>query len=126
MALYDKGIDVIYQAAGPTGEGVLQAATAAGRLAVGVDIDQCPSAPGAILASMLKRADVAVYAMIKGEVDGSNPVVPGAVSVGIASGGVEIKVCDDMLPRIPAEVMTRMEEIRAGVASGEIAVALNK
>ena len=31
-----------------------------------------------------------------------------------------------MLPRIPAEVMTRMEEIRAGVASGEIAVALNK
>ena len=66
MALYDQGIGVVYQAAGPTGEGVLQAAAAAGRLAVGVDIDQCPSAPGAILASMLKRADIAVYNMISG------------------------------------------------------------
>jgi len=126
MALYDQGIGVVYQAAGPTGEGVLQAAAAAGRLAVGVDIDQCPSAPGAILASMLKRADIAVYNMISGEVDGSAPVVPGAVSVGVGSGGVEVKICDDMMDRIPPEVMTRMEEIRAGIASGEIPVALNQ
>lgn len=126
MALYDQGIGVVYQAAGPTGEGVLQAAAAAGKLAVGVDIDQCPSAPGAILASMLKRADIAVYDMISGQVDGSAPVVPGSVSVGVASGGVEIKVCDDMMDRIPAEVMTRMEEIRAGIASGDIPVTLNQ
>jgi basic membrane protein A len=126
MTLYGQGINVIYQAAGPTGEGVLQAAAAAGQHAVGVDIDQCPTAPGAMLGSMLKRADLAVYDMIAGEVDGTSPVVPGAVTVGVASGGVELKVCDDMVERIPADVMERLETVRAGIASGEIAVALNQ
>jgi basic membrane protein A len=126
MTLYGQGIDVIYQAAGPTGEGVLQAASAAGAYAVGVDIDQCPSAPGAMLGSMLKRADIAVYDMIKGEVDGTNPVVPGAVSVGVASGGVELKICEDIVGSIPADVLAKMEEIRAGVASGAIPVTLNQ
>ncbi|MCC7319656.1 MAG: BMP family ABC transporter substrate-binding protein [Rubellimicrobium sp.] len=126
MTLFGQGIGTIYQAAGPTGEGVLQAATAAGAFAVGVDIDQCPSAPGAMLGSMLKRADIAVYDMIAGQVDGSAPVVPGTVQVGIASGGVELKICDDVIDMIPQEILDQVEAIRAGVAAGEISVALNQ
>ena len=126
MTLYGQGINVIYPPAGPRGVGVLQAAAAAGQYAVGVDIDQCPTAPGAMLGSMLKRADIAVYDMIAGAADGSTPVEPGTTVVGVASGGVELKVCEDMVDRIPAEIMTRLEEVRAGIASGEIAVTMNQ
>lgn len=126
MTLFGQGTNVIYQAAGPTGEGVLQAAAAAGQYAVGVDIDQCPSAPGAMLGSMLKRADIAVYDMIEGAVDGSDPVEPGTTVVGVDTGGVELKICEDMVDRIPAEILTRLEEIRSGVASGEIPVTMNQ
>ncbi|MAZ85592.1 MAG: BMP family ABC transporter substrate-binding protein [Hoeflea sp.] len=126
MTLYGQGVDVIYQAAGPTGEGVLQAAKVADKYAVGVDIDQCPTAPGHILASMLKRADVAVYDVIKGEVDGSAPVKPGPVSYGVAAGGVEVKICDDMKDKIPENVTAKLEEVRAGIADGSISVKLNQ
>ena len=125
MTLFGQGIPIVYQAAGPTGEGVLQAAAASEGFAVGVDIDQCPSAPGHMLASMLKRADIAVFDLIAAEVGGS-PVVPGTVQVGVASGGVELKVCEDIADMIPQDIMDRMDEIRAGVADGSIPVELNQ
>lgn len=125
MTLFGNGIDIVYQAAGPTGEGVLQAAAAADAFAVGVDIDQCGSAPGNILASMLKRADIAVYDLISGEV-GDAPVTPGTVQVGVASGGVELKICDEVADMVPEAVVARMEEIRAGIADGSIPVQLNQ
>lgn len=125
MALYGQDIDLLYQAAGPTGEGVLQAARAAKKYAIGVDVDQCPTAPGAMLASMLKRADIAVYDLIKGEVEG-NPVKPGAYDYGVKSGGVELKICDELKDRVPADVEAKLEEIRKGIADGTIAVQMNK
>ncbi|MCQ9148124.1 BMP family ABC transporter substrate-binding protein [Ochrobactrum sp. BTU2] len=125
MALYGQDVDLLYQAAGPTGEGVLQAARAAGKYAIGVDVDQCPTAPGAMLASMLKRADIAVYDLIKGEVDG-NPVKPGAYAYGVKSGGVELKICDDMKDRVPADITAKLEEARKGIADGTIAVKMNQ
>ncbi|MBC2884688.1 BMP family ABC transporter substrate-binding protein [Ochrobactrum sp. CM-21-5] len=125
MALYGQDVDLLYQAAGPTGEGVLQAAKAAGKYAIGVDVDQCPTAPGAMLASMLKRADIAVYDLIKGEVDG-NPVKPGAYAYGVKSGGVELKICDDMKDRVPADITAKLEEVRKGIADGTITVKMNQ
>ncbi|MBC7281054.1 BMP family ABC transporter substrate-binding protein [Hoeflea sp.] len=125
MTLYGQGIDVIYQAAGPSGEGVLQAAKAADKFAVGVDIDQCPTAPGHILASMLKRADVAVYDLI-GKVVNGEELVNGPVSYGVASGGVDLKVCDEVADRIPATVLEQLEAVKAGIADGSIVVELNQ
>lgn len=125
MALYGQDVDVIYQAAGPTGEGVLQAAKAAGKYAIGVDVDQCPTAPGAVLASMLKRADIAVYDLIKGEANGS-PVKPGAYAYGVKSGGVEIKICDDMKDKVTADITAKLEEVRKGIADGSIPVKMNQ
>ncbi|MDX1200808.1 BMP family ABC transporter substrate-binding protein [Sinorhizobium medicae] len=125
MTLYGQGVDIIYQAAGPTGEGVLQAAKAARKYAIGVDIDQCGTAPGAILASMLKRADVAVYDLIKGETEG-NKIKPGAVAFGVKAGGVELKICDEVKDKVPAEIVAKLEELRQGVADGSVAVKLNQ
>ena len=125
MTLYGQGIDIVYQAAGPTGEGVLQAARAARKYAVGVDIDQCGSAPGHILASMLKRADLAVYDLIEQESNGE-PVEPGQIPFGVASGGIELKICDEVRDRVPDEVVARMEELRSGIADGSLEVALGQ
>ena len=62
--MYASGADVVYHAAGGSGDGVFQAAKAAGALAIGVDSDQYMTAPAdtkaSILTSMLKHMDVAV------------------------------------------------------------------
>ncbi|MDE2017922.1 MAG: BMP family ABC transporter substrate-binding protein, partial [Hyphomicrobiales bacterium] len=55
----DKGADVIYAAAGGTGQGVLRAAADAGKLSIGVDSNQNGLFPGHVLTSMLKHVDVA-------------------------------------------------------------------
>ena len=81
LGMYDAGADVIFGAAATSGNAVIQAAHDRGLWAIGVDSDQYlmadPSVRGAILTSMLKRADVATY-MIAMEVangvakDGNN------------------------------------------------------
>jgi basic membrane protein A len=67
--LFDVGADVVYHAAGGSGDGVFKAAEEADRLAIGVDSDQYFQVPegqqACMLSSMLKRVDVAVYETIK-------------------------------------------------------------
>ena len=58
---FDRGAEVVFQAAGSTGLGVLQAAADVGRLGIGVDSNQNHLHPGNMLTSMLKRVDVAAY-----------------------------------------------------------------
>ncbi|WP_232376356.1 BMP family lipoprotein [Amycolatopsis aidingensis] len=65
-AQLDKGADVIYHAAGASGKGVFEAASAAGALAIGVDSDQynqqtLEPVKDVIMTSMVKRVDVAVF-----------------------------------------------------------------
>ncbi|MFD8706373.1 BMP family protein [Kitasatospora sp. NPDC059648] len=65
----DKGADVIYSAAGSSGNGAIEAVANAGKLAIGVDSDQA-SQPAlakfknSILTSMVKNVDTAVYSYI--------------------------------------------------------------
>jgi basic membrane protein A len=125
LALYGQGADIIYNVAGPTGEGVMQASAAADKYSIGVDIDMCGSAPGNVLASMLKRGDIAVYTMIKDEVEG-RPVTAGTRTFDLASGGVELKMCADILPSIPADVTARLDEIKRDVIEGKIEIAKAK
>ncbi|MGI5491152.1 BMP family lipoprotein [Microtetraspora malaysiensis] len=68
-ALFDKGADVVFHAAGNSGRGVFAAAKAAGGMAIGCDFDQARSADtgvrDVILTSAVKKADVAVYDFLK-------------------------------------------------------------
>src|SRR5690606_5700256 len=72
--MYEKGADVVYHAAGGSGGGVFQAATDAGKWAIGVDSDQAKTADDAvsdsILTSMVKNIDVAVFDFLKSVDDG--------------------------------------------------------
>ncbi len=125
MALYGQGSDIVYNVAGPTGEGVLQASAAAGKYSIGVDIDQCDVAPGHVMASMLKRGDIAVYSLIKDEVEG-HKLTAGTRTFDLASGGVEVKVCDDIAPKIPEEIKTKLDAIKKGIVDGSIKIAKAK
>lgn len=121
MALYGQGNDIVYNVAGPTGEGVLQASAAADKFSIGVDIDQCGVAPGHVMASMLKRGDIAVYTLIKDEVEGRT-VKPGTYSFDLKSGGVELLMCPQVADMIPDEVKAKVEELRQGVIDGSIKI----
>ena len=74
-ALYDAGADIVFHAAGLSGAGVFEAATAADKWAIGVDSDQYLTASPAqqkhILTSSLKRMDVAVFDFAKAFKDGT-------------------------------------------------------
>ncbi len=120
MALYGEGNDIVYNVAGPTGEGVLQASAAADKYSIGVDIDQCGEAPGHVMASMMKRGDIAVYSLVKDEVDG-HPAQPGSThTFDLKSGGVELKMCPQVADKIPADVTAKVDELRNDLISGKI------
>src|SRR5271157_1570239 len=72
-AMFDAGANVVYQVAGGTGLGVIQAAKEGGRFAIGVDTDQDGKAPGSVLTSMVKRTDVAVETVMKDYADSKFP-----------------------------------------------------
>ena len=58
QAMIDEGADMVYQVAGGTGIGIIEAARAAGHYAIGVDTDRDGAAPGNVLTSMFKRVDM--------------------------------------------------------------------
>ena len=84
---FDRGVDVIYAAAGGTGIGVLQAAKDRGKLAIGVDSNQNHLHPGTMLTSMVKRVDLAVYDSFKAAMDGKWEA--GISVLGLKEGGVD-------------------------------------
>jgi len=81
-----QGADIVFAAAGATGQGVLKAAADAGKFGIGVDSDQDNLFPGKVLTSMLKRVDVATYNTFKTAKDGTWK--PGIQVLGLKEGGV--------------------------------------
>ena len=57
---YENGAEVIFQAAGSSGLGVIQAAKNMNKWVIGVDLDQSYLAPKNVLTSVIKKVDVAV------------------------------------------------------------------
>ena len=116
----DRGADVVYQAAGGTGTGVLQAAADAGVLSIGVDSNQNHIHPGSVLTSMLKRVDVAAYETMKDAMDGKFDT--GVRNLGLAEGGVGWALDEHNEALITPEMKAAIEEASAKIASGEIDV----
>src|SRR5262245_10785416 len=117
---FDRGVDVIYAAAGATGLGVLQAAKDKGRLAIGVDSNQNHIQPGSILTSMVKRVDLAVYESFKTAKDGTWK--PGVRTLGVAEGGVGYAVDQYNKSLITPEMERRLAQARADIVAGRIKV----
>lgn len=88
--MYGQGADIIFHAAGVTGEGLLQVAKKRHRWAIGVDIDQSAQAPGLVLTSMTKHVNVVVFESVKACVEGN-------FSGGLRTFRSERKRCRDCL-----------------------------
>ena len=63
--MYSGGCDIIFQAAGGTGYGVIEAAKENGKFVIGVDRDQSDIAPESVLTSALKNVNKAVKLVSK-------------------------------------------------------------
>jgi basic membrane protein A len=118
---FDRGVDVVFVAAGATNLGVLQAAKDAGKLAIGADANQNGIQPGSVLTSMVKHVDVAVYRALKAERDGS--FHPGLQTLGLREDGVDWALDDFNRPLISPEMRQRVDRAKAEIAAGSLAVA---
>ena len=120
-AQFDAGANVVYQVAGGTGLGVIEAAKQAGKFAIGVDTDQDGIAPGFVLTSMVKRTDVAVETVIK---DYADHKFPGGktVTLGLAEDGVGLSPLKYTKDKIPAAALAKVDELKKDILSGKIKV----
>ena len=116
----DRGADVVYQAAGNTGIGVIQAASDAGKLSIGVDSNQNGIAPGSVLTSMLKRVDVAAYDTFMDAKEGR--FTAGVQSLGLAEGGVDWALDSHNAHLITPEMKAAVEQARRDIIAGKIKV----
>ena len=117
---FDRGVDVVYAAAGSTGIGILQAAKDRGRLGIGVDSNQNHLHPGTMLTSMLKRVDLAAYNSFKAAQAGT---WKGGVQVlGLKDGGVDWALDKDNEKLITPEKKARVDAAKADIVSGKIVV----
>ena len=117
-AQIDKGADVVYQAAGGTGIGVLQAAADAGIYGIGVDTNQNWMHPGSMLTSMLKRLDLTIF--VQAEKTAAGTFEPGIHFLGLADGMVGYATEDG---QVTAEMQSAVEAAAAEIVSGAITVA---
>ncbi len=115
----EKGADVIFHAAGASGMGVFQAAEEKGFAAIGVNLNQNNIAPDYIMASMLKKLDTCAYEAIASVVNdtytGENQLL------GLSDGGVDYTVEGSNI-KVPDNIISRLDEIREEIISGEIEV----
>ncbi len=119
---HKNGADVVYQVAGGTGEGIIAAAKEGGFYAIGVDSPQEHLAPEAVLTSMLKRLDVAVYDLIKAKQEG-NYQRGTVLRYGIKEGGIDLSWPDSALKLVPEDFRNKLEDLKKEVISGNIVVA---
>ncbi|NKQ40777.1 MAG: BMP family ABC transporter substrate-binding protein [Sulfurovum sp.] len=117
---FDRGVDVIFAAAGGTGIGVYQAAKDAGKLAIGVDSNQNYLHPGTMLTSMVKRVDVAAYDLLKSVQTGTFEA--GIRSLGLAEDGVAWALDEHNKALITDAMKKAVDQAKADIISGKIKV----
>jgi basic membrane protein A and related proteins len=126
-AQFSAGADVVYHAAGGSGQGLFEAAKEASaggtqHWAIGVDSDQYnivdDDLKEFVLTSMLKKIEVAVFETIQAMSEGED--VGGRTTVfDLASDGVGYSTSGDHLS---SEVIDQLEDLKAQIVAGDIEV----
>ncbi|CAN5839652.1 BMP family ABC transporter substrate-binding protein [soil metagenome] len=119
-AQYNKGADVIFHAAGKTGDGVFAAARHNGARAIGVDSDQYDAAPCCVVTSMVKGVDVAVLDVIKDII--AHKFKPGLHELGLAEHGVGFVADERNRGLLPIEVVNEVHGLSDEIVKGTIKV----
>ncbi|MEU1178487.1 BMP family ABC transporter substrate-binding protein [Streptomyces sp. NPDC005820] len=123
--LLSQGYDQIMAAAAAGNYGVFEAAKAKGAFAYGVDVNQCPSAPGTVVDNVIKRTDVAVEKGVEAVLGGKTGTT---VSYGLKEGGISLTGLEDGVDSSKCviadhkDVLTKVEALRDQIVSGELKV----
>lgn len=121
LQLMNEGADIVFQAAGGSGEGVFEAAKENDKLyAIGTDADQDYIVEGKILTSMMKNCDVVAYTFIENLLAGN--FVAGDVIFDLSNDGVGLSPMTYTKELVGEERLARLDEIRTKIISGEIVV----
>jgi basic membrane protein A len=120
LSQYNKGVDVIYGAAGASNYGLFDAAEEQKKLAIGVDSNQNWVKPGFVLTSMLKRVDVAVYAAIKDANEGK--FTGGTRRFGLANQGVDYALDENNQKLLTPDMRKKLDQLKAQIIAGKIKV----
>ncbi len=120
----DKGADVIYAAAGLAGSGAIEAASAAGKWAIGVDSDQYKQAGLAsykdqILTSVTKDVSGSVYNLIKSVKDGKPQT--GEIRYGLATNGVGLADSNPAYTKM-TDLIAAVDKAKKEIIDGKITV----
>jgi basic membrane protein A len=111
-----QGADVVFQVAGGCGLGALQAAGQKGVYSIGVDTDQA-SSDSSVIASAVKRVDVATFTAIQNEVNGTFQA--GTLSFDLKNGGVGYAPGNLSLS---SDIQAEVNKVQADIKSGTVTV----
>jgi basic membrane protein A len=117
----NPNVDVLFQVAGQTGNGVLDAACAAGIDGIGVDVDQFLSYPAAgkcLVTSAEKHLQVAVADVIKAV--GGGTATGGDVLYDAKNNGIGVSPFHDMASAVPADVQGKIDAALAAMKAGSL------
>ena len=114
--MYTDGCDIIFQAAGNAGVGVIEAAKDTGNFAIGVDRDQADLAPDNILTSALKRVDSAIQ-LVTIEAMNGNEIGGKTFNYGLTEEAVGIPTEN---PNMDPEVYDAVIEVQQIIIDGTV------
>jgi basic membrane protein A len=127
VSLISEGADRVLAGTSGGNGGIFKAVEATpGTLAFGVDVNQCPQAPGVVLDNIEKKVDVALVQAVKGILAGTQAPL---TSYGLKEGGITLTgLGDDVgtskcLIADHPDVITKVREIRDAIAAGTVVVA---
>ena len=117
IAMIDQGADIIFQVAGLTGVGSINAAKEAGVAAIGVDVDQNNVAPETVITSAEKKITNATFMTIQDALGGTFEGGKN-VTLGTNENAIGISPFHAWDEVVPQEVKDAVQEAREAIQSG--------
>ncbi len=118
VSMYENGADIVYAAAGGSGNGVFTAAKEQGKWTVGADMTPAQE-PDNMVVGTLKRIDNTIYNNIQALLDGTWE--PGHSALGLADDAVGYSVEGTEI-EISQDIIDTAEQLKEQVISGELKV----
>jgi len=128
FAMINSGADYIFNVAGGTGIGLIEAASERGTRVLGVDSDQAmafrdtrPEFAEVITSSVLKNVDFSLFRAISNFKDGT--LVLGATEfLGIAEGGMGLADNEFFRAQVPQDIIDQLEDLEQRIVNGDITI----
>lgn len=112
--MYSDGCDIVFACAGNAGNGVIESATEANKMVIGVDKDQYDLAPENMLTSVMKNVDQAVIEVSKQAADGEK-IGGKNIELSAKDGAVAISKHHDLMEdSVYEKALDLFEQIKDG------------